>query len=226
MTPPATLERPTHHRVVAGSDFIKRSNHYRKLFVKHHGPFPHPCCFCGETVSPWAGQLDSAAPSVHHIDGDPTNDDPANLAAAHHGCNSSDGSLKSWQALDAEGRAARQRPRAIAGATAANAIIHAEKLPDGRSRCAVEAGKKGGPKGAAAVHAQKDGRGKSKHAVKMGRNSQAKKSPAERSAHSRRMAGVTNSQRWKCNDCEHVTSPGPMGLHHKAVGHVGKTRVV
>lgn len=57
---------------------------YRRVFVAAHGPLPHPCHFCGDPVTRW-GQR-SWDGNIHHVDGDHTNNDPANLAAAHPLC--------------------------------------------------------------------------------------------------------------------------------------------
>lgn len=58
---------------------VNRSvNEYRAIFLKEYGYGPHACYFCAMRM-PWVEV-------VHHKDHDHSNNDPANLAAAHAGC--------------------------------------------------------------------------------------------------------------------------------------------
>ena len=62
---------------------------YRATFIEAHGPWPHPCLFCGGEVD---GQTMPRGPTtavVHHVDGNVRNNSPENLAPAHQGCHAS-----------------------------------------------------------------------------------------------------------------------------------------
>lgn len=52
---------------------------HRETFFMHNGPGPWPCFWCGVLV-----EYENV--SVHHQDGDHTNDDPSNLVASHRPC--------------------------------------------------------------------------------------------------------------------------------------------
>ena len=51
------------------------------------------CVLCGEPIVEPRGRT-SGAPSVEHLDGNPANDDPSNLALAHYGCNAADAGVR------------------------------------------------------------------------------------------------------------------------------------
>ena len=71
---------------------------YVRVFLAAHGPFPHPCHFCGEPVEAVRGRGGAALPVVHHLDRDHANSDQSNLVPAHRGCHT-------------RSHAARNRPR-------------------------------------------------------------------------------------------------------------------
>ena len=48
------------------------------------GPLPLPCDHCGEPVTEWGRRSDQG--NIHHADGDPANNDPANLEVLHGRC--------------------------------------------------------------------------------------------------------------------------------------------
>lgn len=54
---------------------------YRTIYRNHHGEPPYACHFCGQGMS----ELEH----VHHLDGDPGNQEIGNLAAAHAFCHNS-----------------------------------------------------------------------------------------------------------------------------------------
>ena len=51
------------------------------------------CVLCGQPVTEPRGRT-SGAPSVEHLDGNPANDLPSNLALAHLGCNARDAGVR------------------------------------------------------------------------------------------------------------------------------------
>lgn len=63
---------------------VHQTSHYRAVFEAVYGPPPHLCAFCGEWFFQWGRGSDGG--TIHHRDGDHTNNDPANLAPAHMGC--------------------------------------------------------------------------------------------------------------------------------------------
>ena len=58
---------------------------YWVIFLKAHGPFPHPCFVCGGEVDGHTIPRDTSAAVLHHIDHNCRNNDPTNLAPAHSG---------------------------------------------------------------------------------------------------------------------------------------------
>lgn len=100
-------------------EFRAEQEGYRRVFVAAHGPWPHSCFFCGEPVSGRTIPFDSAAAVVHHLDGDHSNDDPANLAAAHRRCHSAYHVREWWKdpeyraKMVAANRGRRHSPEAI-----------------------------------------------------------------------------------------------------------------
>lgn len=52
---------------------------HQRLFFAHNGPGPYECFLCKQSVT-----IDKV--TVHHDDDDHSNNDPANLRPAHHGC--------------------------------------------------------------------------------------------------------------------------------------------
>jgi hypothetical protein len=59
---------------------------YQRIW-KEHNTFPAPCHFCDESVAQF-GRLRRDG-SIHHLDGDHSNDVPSNLAIAHRACHTS-----------------------------------------------------------------------------------------------------------------------------------------
>jgi hypothetical protein len=64
-----------------------RPQYYRVEFRRRTRP-PYICFFCLKEVKKLMGVLPESL-SVHHIDGDPDNNDPENWAPAHKGCHAS-----------------------------------------------------------------------------------------------------------------------------------------
>lgn len=50
-------------------------------------------------------------------------------------------------------------------------------------------------------------------------------SKSELSLNAKKAGSITSSQKWKCLECELITSPGNIGNHQKATGHIGKLRI-
>lgn len=50
---------------------------------------PRICSLCGRPITEPRGTT-AGAPSVHHLDGDVTNNHPSNLSLTHMGCNAAD----------------------------------------------------------------------------------------------------------------------------------------
>lgn len=61
-----------------------RTDVYREIFAAAYGTLPHLCYFCRDWVYRWGKAPDDGG--IHHRDGDHTNNDPANLVAAHVRC--------------------------------------------------------------------------------------------------------------------------------------------
>ena len=70
------------------SRFFQAEGKYASVFFLHNGPWPQPCYFCGEIITSSGPRVKGKTPIIHHIDGDHSNHDPANLAATHPGCHS------------------------------------------------------------------------------------------------------------------------------------------
>lgn len=62
------------------------SAYYQAKFIGAHGPWPHPCFFCGAEVDGHTMPRGPTAAVVHHVDGNARNNSAGNLAPAHHGC--------------------------------------------------------------------------------------------------------------------------------------------
>ena len=58
---------------------MRKQHRYRQVFITANGPGPWPCYGCDEPVT-------QDEVHIHHIDEDPTNDDPSNLASMHQPC--------------------------------------------------------------------------------------------------------------------------------------------
>ncbi len=54
---------------------------------------PLLCHICGEPIVEPRGRT-SGAPSIHHLDGDQTNNHPSNWVLAHIGCNARDAGVQ------------------------------------------------------------------------------------------------------------------------------------
>lgn len=74
-----------YHRELRKEPGYDRSYRYVRIFLDTHGPFPHPCNFCGGVIPAYGGRSGESA-VIHHLDHDHLNDDPVNLAAAHRRC--------------------------------------------------------------------------------------------------------------------------------------------
>jgi len=66
---------------------------YHRAFILRAGPPPWPCFVCGEDVTdlgrPRPGEVEGDDPEcgvVHHLDENPKNNEPGNLAAGHWNC--------------------------------------------------------------------------------------------------------------------------------------------
>lgn len=57
---------------------------YRNIFIDGHGDLPHPCAVCGEIVERWGKYREDG--TIHHIDGDWTNNRLDNLEVVHMKC--------------------------------------------------------------------------------------------------------------------------------------------
>jgi len=67
-----------------------------------YGDGPYSCYFCDQLADPkraWGEVYRGRCPwfLIHHVDGDRTNNDPSNLAAAHKGCHDSHHDKLAWQ---------------------------------------------------------------------------------------------------------------------------------
>jgi len=69
--------RPNRRSVPFGREGRQRL-HYEFVFAEAHGAGPHDCYFCTRVIE---GTL-----VIHHLDHNPTNDEPWNLAPSHLGC--------------------------------------------------------------------------------------------------------------------------------------------
>lgn len=77
------VSRPGHPLAPkSGQIGLHRVNLYDKI-----GPGPHPCHECGVEVNWSSRRTAKGALVTDHLDGDPTNNDPSNLAPACHPCN-------------------------------------------------------------------------------------------------------------------------------------------
>lgn len=57
-----------------------------RTFLETYGPGPWVCTFCGDSVEKIGSHPGGG--NVHHLDENAMNDDPLNLAMAHHSCHS------------------------------------------------------------------------------------------------------------------------------------------
>lgn len=71
----------------------RQVNVYHRIFLEHYGDLPHPCAYepCNELVtelkvSGLGHGVRATQGIIHHVDEDPTNNDPSNLQIMHHSC--------------------------------------------------------------------------------------------------------------------------------------------
>jgi hypothetical protein len=102
-----------------GDFYRTRANHQRAYLTAHGDPIGKPCHHCGRPILHMWKDSDRDRErypfadcfSVHHIDYDPTHNDPANLAASHMGCNAKDQSEATREKMRESGRRAAERRR-------------------------------------------------------------------------------------------------------------------
>jgi hypothetical protein len=124
--------------VPSDSTYFHRAGRAREIYRQAHGdPIGESCFHCGETIEwDWsASQQDrerfpyGGAFTVHHVDYDEANNDPANLAPSHHRCNAGDLSPESRERIR---RAVSARQRGASRSPEVKAMLREGWTPDRR----------------------------------------------------------------------------------------------